>query len=333
MKISVYTWTLLIFFGILFIQLFTNIPIFPIAMLIVFASIFGLIIITKFDIMPPSFLTWQKMEKEIAEKIKSELNIDNIKWMQFSRGRKWQMHKYFQKQEKLMRKKGNLFTKVIRPEVAEEWKRLTLEERIRRIDEDDLKQLKAESQKKIKREKKFIEEKEMAKKKAREKELEEKGKILNAEKKQEKKNLEKAKLEKVKREENLERNRILAQKQKQKDLKEIKRKQDYNYKEFIKRELLAKEKRKQLESEAIQELIDLGKINDNYSLQNKREPIPSHVKDAVWKRDKQCCVSCGSSEKLEFDHNIPFSRGGSNTVNNIQILCQKCNRRKSNKII
>jgi len=28
------------------------------------------------------------MEKEIAEKIKSELNIDNIKWMQFSRGRK-----------------------------------------------------------------------------------------------------------------------------------------------------------------------------------------------------------------------------------------------------
>jgi len=73
--------------------------------------------------------------------------------------------------------------------------------------------------------------------------------------------------------------------------------------------LLAKEKRKQLESEAIQELIDLGKINDNYSLQNKREPIPSHVKDAVWKRDKQCCVSCGSSEKLEFDHNIPFSRG------------------------
>jgi len=129
----------------------------------------------------------------------------------------------------------------------------------------------------------------MAKKKAREKELEEKGKILIAEKKQEKKNLEKAKLEKVKREENLERNRILAQKQKQKDLKEIKRKQDYNYKEFIKRELLAKEKRKQLESEAIQELIDSGKISDNYSLQNKREPIPSHVRCCLEKRQAMLC--------------------------------------------
>jgi len=85
------------------------------------------------------------------------------------------MHKYFQKQEKLMRKKGNLFTKVIRPEVAEEWKRLTLEERIRRIDEDDLKTTQGRISKKNKAGKKnSLKKKKWLRKKAREKELEEK---------------------------------------------------------------------------------------------------------------------------------------------------------------
>ena len=64
----------------------------------------------------------------------------------------------------------------------------------------------------------------------------------------------------------------------------------------------------------------------------RREPIPQHVQDAVWRRDGGKCVKCGSQENLEFDHIIPLSKGGSNTVRNIQLLCQKCNREKSNKI-
>ena len=47
---------------------------------------------------------------------------------------------------------------------------------------------------------------------------------------------------------------------------------------------------------------------------------------------KEEIVKCGSQENLEFDHIIPLSKGGSNTVRNIQLLCQKCNREKSNKI-
>jgi hypothetical protein len=60
--------------------------------------------------------------------------------------------------------------------------------------------------------------------------------------------------------------------------------------------------------------------------------IPEGVKNAVWNRDNGCCVYCGSSINIEFDHIIPFSKGGANTFKNIQILCQSCNRAKSNKI-
>ncbi len=60
--------------------------------------------------------------------------------------------------------------------------------------------------------------------------------------------------------------------------------------------------------------------------------IPPAVKLAVWRRDQGKCVQCGSKEKLEYDHIIPISKGGSNTERNVQLLCEKCNREKSAKI-
>ncbi len=56
------------------------------------------------------------------------------------------------------------------------------------------------------------------------------------------------------------------------------------------------------------------------------------VQREVWKRDQGKCVICQSQERLEYDHIIPFSKGGSNTVRNIQLLCESCNREKSAKI-
>jgi 5-methylcytosine-specific restriction endonuclease McrA len=35
---------------------------------------------------------------------------------------------------------------------------------------------------------------------------------------------------------------------------------------------------------------------------------------------------------LEFDHVIPHAKGGSNTDNNIQLLCRGCNLKKSDRI-
>jgi len=65
---------------------------------------------------------------------------------------------------------------------------------------------------------------------------------------------------------------------------------------------------------------------------NQRKPIPTSVKKAVWKRDGGKCVNCGSDVDIEYDHIIPVVKGGSSTIQNIQILCKKCNRKKSASI-
>lgn len=78
----------------------------------------------------------------------------------------------------------------------------------------------------------------------------------------------------------------------------------------------------------IEEIIEAFKNNKK----PKRERIPEAVRHAVWRRDEGKCVKCGSNEKLEFDHIIPIIKGGSNTERNIQLLCEPCNRQKSDKI-
>jgi len=64
-----------------------------------------------------------------------------------------------------------------------------------------------------------------------------------------------------------------------------------------------------------------------------RTGIPSAVKQYVWQRDGGRCVQCGSNEKLEYDHIIQVSKGGSNTERNVQLLCEHCNRTKHGKIM
>lgn len=62
--------------------------------------------------------------------------------------------------------------------------------------------------------------------------------------------------------------------------------------------------------------------------------IPSEVKREVWKRDGGKCVLCGSDHNLHYDHDIPFSRGGSSIVaENVRLLCAKHNLSKSDKIM
>ena len=62
--------------------------------------------------------------------------------------------------------------------------------------------------------------------------------------------------------------------------------------------------------------------------ERNRRLIPQDVKIAVSARDGGRCRRCGSTRRLHFDHVIPVSRGGTNSVANIQLLCGDCNRAK-----
>lgn len=90
-----------------------------------------------------------------------------------------------------------------------------------------------------------------------------------------------------------------------------------------------RERKRNLEKIVRQELIDCGEL---FGENAKRPPIPKDIVDAIYRRDGGRCVYCGSTENLHIDHIIPFSRGGATSIENLQLLCQKCNLQKSNKI-
>lgn len=77
--------------------------------------------------------------------------------------------------------------------------------------------------------------------------------------------------------------------------------------------------------------VDNRELAGTFAVEQSRH-IPQDVKTAVWKRDGGKCVQCDSRYELEYDHIIPYSKGGSNSERNIQLLCGPCNRTKSDKI-
>jgi hypothetical protein len=63
-----------------------------------------------------------------------------------------------------------------------------------------------------------------------------------------------------------------------------------------------------------------------------REPIPREVKLAVFQRDEGRCRECGSDFDLQYDHVIPLSMRGGSSVENLQLLCGRCNQRKGGRL-
>lgn len=61
--------------------------------------------------------------------------------------------------------------------------------------------------------------------------------------------------------------------------------------------------------------------------------IPEHIKAEVFRRDGGKCVQCGyEGPYIEYDHKFPRSKGGKNTVENIQLLCRMCNLKKGARV-
>ena len=58
------------------------------------------------------------------------------------------------------------------------------------------------------------------------------------------------------------------------------------------------------------------------------------LRTKLYKDQKGTCKRCKRKKDLEdmqLDHIKPLARGGSNEDNNFQILCGRCNRKKSDK--
>lgn len=65
--------------------------------------------------------------------------------------------------------------------------------------------------------------------------------------------------------------------------------------------------------------------------ERKRRPWTRVERRIALRRDGYRCRMCGSPDDLELDHIIPFSKGGPCHLDNIQVLCSDCNKRKGAK--
>ncbi|MFA4834208.1 MAG: HNH endonuclease [Patescibacteria group bacterium] len=78
-------------------------------------------------------------------------------------------------------------------------------------------------------------------------------------------------------------------------------------------------------------------FKNDHLTENRLKPrtrvIPTEVKKIVWERDEGKCVMCGATDELHFDHDLPYSKGGTSiSSDNVKILCARHNLSKSDKI-
>jgi hypothetical protein len=68
----------------------------------------------------------------------------------------------------------------------------------------------------------------------------------------------------------------------------------------------------------------------------KREALSVRKRFFVLKRDQFACVRCGASGvgvRLEVHHRVPFAKGGSDNLVNLETLCFDCNRGQRDTVI
>lgn len=93
--------------------------------------------------------------------------------------------------------------------------------------------------------------------------------------------------------------------------------------------------------ETIVELINAleSKLTIKAFAQEQRALMTSKLRQQIKERDDFTCKNCGNSTHkepnllLEIDHIIPVSKGGFTEERNLQTLCWKCNRSKSDKLL
>lgn len=59
--------------------------------------------------------------------------------------------------------------------------------------------------------------------------------------------------------------------------------------------------------------------------------VSTSLRNHVFAKSGGKCVKCESTDRLEVDHIVPFSKGGLTRITNLQILCKTCNLSKWNR--
>jgi hypothetical protein len=101
-------------------------------------------------------------------------------------------------------------------------------------------------------------------------------------------------------------------------------------------EQVSKEEKVETVQPIIIDKIEIIKIRPDILSENRRE-IGLSLRYKVLSIGKFKCVRCGASPatdptcKLHVDHILPFSKGGKTKLENLQILCEKCNLGKGNR--
>ena len=75
-------------------------------------------------------------------------------------------------------------------------------------------------------------------------------------------------------------------------------------------------------------------FTETKELRNIGRKVTRTTQFRVLKRDNQICAVCGNPVKdadIEFDHIIPWAKGGSSDEHNIELLCTTCNKKKGKK--
>lgn len=93
--------------------------------------------------------------------------------------------------------------------------------------------------------------------------------------------------------------------------------------------------------ENIVELIKVleSKLTAKAFAKEQRALMTKKLREYIKKRDNFTCCNCGNSTYkepnllLEIDHIIPVAKGGCTEEDNLQTLCWKCNRAKSDKVL
>lgn len=83
--------------------------------------------------------------------------------------------------------------------------------------------------------------------------------------------------------------------------------------------------------------IDFEAPLRSHKEKNQRKLMTPELRKKIMHRDNYTCQACGKympdEVGLQIDHIIPISKGGKSVESNLQVLCSKCNGKKSNRMV